>query len=193
MEATIQKSSKFGARTSKGRLLLYSILVGSFVCIAISNATSSWILKDWFKDDIFGDEYRGLWRICYDRKNRVIATSCVEKSGDVFVNNIRSSMCLAFLLYAIVLGYVIAMQFRADLSLRYIGFVLIISSMCALHGLLMFIATQEIPRAHLLYEVSYGYSFTFGWIGMLGTFIAGAVLISLPKYTDYSIIPQSER
>ena len=44
-----------------------------------------------------------------------------------FMNNVRSSMCLAFLSYAIVLGYIISMQFRADLKLTPLGIALIVS------------------------------------------------------------------
>jgi len=36
-------------------------------------------------------------------------------------------MCLSFLLYAVILGYLIAMQFRSDLQLTAIGMCLIIS------------------------------------------------------------------
>ena len=43
------------------------------------------------------------------------------------MNNVRSAMCLSFLLYAIVLGYLIAMQFRADLPLSHVGIALLTS------------------------------------------------------------------
>ena len=48
-------------------------------------------------------------------------------SISAFLNNVRSSMCLAFLMYAIVIGYIIAMQFRSDLVLTPIGIALIVS------------------------------------------------------------------
>ena len=31
---------------------------------------------------MFGDEYLGLWKQCYDRPNRGLETSCVETVGD---------------------------------------------------------------------------------------------------------------
>merc|ERR1711903_984 len=107
----------YGARFTKERFLLYLGIAVSFFFTCLANGTYSWHVKDWIKDDVFGDEYRGLWKICYDRLNRGLETSCVEIVGDAFLNNVRSAMCLSFLLYAIVLGYLIAMQFRADLPL----------------------------------------------------------------------------
>lgn len=173
----------YGARFTKERLLLYVAVLVSFICIALANGTPSWLLKDWFKDDVFGDEYRGLWKICYDRPNRGLDTSCIETIGDAFMNNVRSSMCLSFLMYAFVLGYLIAMQFRSDLPLSYVGVALIISAMSALFGLTLFIATQDIPRKHWLFVTKYGWSFGVGWVGMLGSMISGVVCISLPKYS----------
>ena len=43
------------------------------------------------------------------------------------MNNVRSAMCLSFLMYAVVLGYLIAMQFRADLPLSHVGIALLVS------------------------------------------------------------------
>lgn len=172
----------YGARLTKERLLLYVTVAFSFLCIALANGTPSWLLKDWFKDDVFGDEYRGLWKVCYDRPNRGLDTSCVESVGDAFMNNVRSAMCLAFLLYAVVLGYFIAMQFRADIPLSHVGIALLISSMSTLFGLTLFVATEDIPRKHWLFVTSYGWSFGIGWLGMLGSMISGIVCISLPKY-----------
>lgn len=54
---------KYGARLTKERLVLYTAVSVSFICIALSNSTTSWHIKDWFKDDVFGDEYRGLWKV----------------------------------------------------------------------------------------------------------------------------------
>ena len=34
------------------------------------------------QDDVFGDEYNGLWKICYDRPNRGFDSSCFERVGD---------------------------------------------------------------------------------------------------------------
>lgn len=31
---------------------------------------------------MFGDEYKGLWKICYDRPNRGLESSCFERVGD---------------------------------------------------------------------------------------------------------------
>lgn len=120
--------------------------------------------------------------MCYDRDNRAIDTSCVETIGDAFLNNIRSSMCLSFLMYAIILGYLIAMQFRSNLYLTHVGLALIISSLSSLFGLTLFVASQEIPRKHWLYETRYGWSFGIGWFGMFFSMISGIVCISLPRY-----------
>ena len=98
------------------------------------------------------------------------------------MNNVRSSMCLAFLMYAIVLGYFIAMQFRADLSMTHVGIALLVSSMSSLFGLTLFVASSDIPRKHWLFVTSYGWSFGMGWLGMLGSMFSGIVCISLPKY-----------
>ena len=35
-----------------------------------------------FQDDVFGDEYHGLWKVCYDRPNRGLTSSCFERVGD---------------------------------------------------------------------------------------------------------------
>lgn len=40
---------------------------------------------------------------------------------------VRTGMCLSFLLYAVVLGYLIAMQFRSDLLITPVGLTLIVS------------------------------------------------------------------
>jgi len=173
--------AKFGARLTRERVALYIAIIVSFIFIAISVGTTSWLIKDWLKDDVFGDEYRGLWKTCYDRPNRGLDSSCFEKVGDAFLHNVRSSMCLAFLLYAMVLGYVIAMQFRSDLHLTPLGIMLIVSAMSALFGLTLFIASQDIPRKHWLFEIKYGYSFGFGWVGMLISMVTGVTCISLPK------------
>lgn len=53
--------------------------------------------------------------------------------------------------------------------------------MSALFGLTLFIATQEIPREHWLFEIKYGYSFGLGWFGMCVSMITGVACISLPK------------
>ena len=58
---------------------------------------------------------------------------------------------------------------------------LFILAMAALFGLTLFIASQDIPRKHWLFETKYGYSFGFGWLGMLTSMITGIVCISLPK------------
>lgn len=175
------KKVKFGARFTKERLILYLAVSFSFICISVSNGTASWLLKDWLKDDVFGDEYQGLWKICYDRVNRDLTTSCQERIGDAFLNNVRSAMCLSFLAYAVILGYLIAMQFRSDLVLTPVGLTLIVSGMSALFGLTLFIASEDIPRKHWLFEIKYGYSFGLGWLGMLSSIITGVVCISLPK------------
>lgn len=54
-------------------------------------------------------------------------------------------------------------------------------AMSALFGLTLFIATQEIPREHWLFEIKYGYSFGLGWFGMCVSMITGVACISLPK------------
>jgi len=182
---------KYGARFTKERFFLYIGIAISFLFICISNGTVSWLVKDWIKDDVFGDEFHGLWQQCYDRPNRAMTTSCVETIGDAFMNNVRSGMCLSFLLYAIVLGYLIAMQFRADLPMTHVGITLILSAMSALFGLTLFIASQDIPRKHWLYIKSYGWSFGIGWLGMLGSMLTGIVCISLPKYeAGYAVVDQ---
>lgn len=172
---------KYGARFTRERLILYTAIAVSFICIATCNATSSWLKKDWLKDDVFGDEYHGLWKVCYDRSNRGLLSSCFERVGDAYLNNVRSGMCLSFLLYAVILGYLISMQFRSDLQLTPVGLCLIVSSLSALFSLTLFIATQDIPRVHWLFTIKYGYSFGLGWFGMLSSIITGVVCISLPK------------
>eukprot|EP00493_Phyllostaurus_siculus_P027210 UN27556 len=163
---------RYGARFTRERLILYVSVFTSFIFIALANGTPSWLLKDWFKDDVFGDEYQGLWKTCYDRPNRGLDTSCVERIGNPFLNDVRSAMCLSFLMYAIILGYLIAMQFRANLPLSHVGIALIISAMSALFGLTLFIATEDIPRKHWLFETKYGWSFGVGWVGMMGSMIS---------------------
>ena len=54
-------------------------------------------------------------------------------------------------------------------------------ALSALFSLTLFIATQDIPRVHWLFTIKYGYSFGFGWFGMLLSIITGVVCISLPK------------
>jgi len=44
---------KYGARFTQERLLLYIAIAIAFMSIAICNATSSWILKDWLKVNKF--------------------------------------------------------------------------------------------------------------------------------------------
>merc|ERR1712168_1536244 len=171
---------KYGARLTKEKFFLYIGIAVSFFFICLANGTVSWFVKDWFKDDVFGDEYLGLWKVCYDRPNRGLDTSCVETVGDAFMNNVRSAMCLSFLMYAVVLGYLIAMQFRADLPLSHVGVALLVSAMSALFGLVLFLATEDIPRKHWLFVTSYGWSFVIGWLGMLGSMFTGIVCISLP-------------
>jgi len=171
---------KYGARFTQERFFLYIGIAISFFFVCLSNGTVSWYVKDWLKDDVFGDEYLGLWKQCYDRPNRGLETSCVETVGDALMNNVRSAMCLSFLLYAVVLGYLIAMQFRADLPLSHVGIALLVSAMAALFGLVLFLASTDIPRVHWLFVTSYGWSFGIGWLGMLGSMISGIVCISLP-------------
>ena len=50
---------KYGARFTRPRCVLYFLVLTSFVCIALANATTNWWLKDWTEDDVFGDEYKG--------------------------------------------------------------------------------------------------------------------------------------
>lgn len=61
--AKVVNKIPYGARLTKEKLLLYIAVACSFLCIAIANGTPSWLIKDWFKDDVFGDEYRGLWKV----------------------------------------------------------------------------------------------------------------------------------
>lgn len=175
------RKPRFGSRFTKERFVLYIAVGVAFMSIAISNATTSWLKKDWKKDDVFGDEYQGLWKICYDQPNRGLTTSCHERIGDSLLHVVRTGMCLSFLLYAVVLGYLIAMQFRSDLLITPVGLTLIVSAMFALFGLTFFIATEDIPRTHWLFTIKYGYSFGFGWFGMLLSMITGLVCISIPK------------
>ena len=44
---------KYGARFTRERLILYTAIAVSFICIATCNATSSWLKKDWLKVSIF--------------------------------------------------------------------------------------------------------------------------------------------
>ena len=42
-----------------------------------------------------------------------------------FINVVRTLLCLSFLCYGVILGYVIAMQFRSDLTFNPVGVILI--------------------------------------------------------------------
>ncbi|XP_002156467.2 uncharacterized protein cldnl12 [Hydra vulgaris] len=172
---------KYGSRFTKERFLLYIAISVSFAFIAISNGTTSWFIKAWTKKDVFGDEYHGLWKICYDRPNRGFDSSCFERVGDAFTNIVRFLLCLSFLCYAIILGYIIAMQFRADLTFNPVGVVLITAALLALSGLILFLASNDIPRVHWLFINKYGYSFGVGWAGMAIAMVSGIICISLPK------------
>ena len=55
---------RYGARFTRERLILYVSVFTSFIFIALANGTPSWLLKDWFKDDVFGDEYQGAYNLC---------------------------------------------------------------------------------------------------------------------------------
>ena len=54
-------------------------------------------------------------------------------------------------------------------------------ALLALSGLILFLASNDIPRVHWLFINKYGYSFGVGWAGMAIAMVTGIVCISLPK------------
>lgn len=174
-------SKPVSQRLSRERLVLYGAILVAFSCIAISNATVAWIKIDWLVNDVRGDEYKGLWNVCFDRPNRALETSCHELAGTVGIFQVRWLMCVSFLLFAVIFGYMIATHFRSDLTITPIGIILVFSGLCACCALITYTKINPVPRGHWLFRRAYGWSYGVGWFGMLLTMFIGFVCISIPK------------
>ena len=49
-------------------ILVYVLAFVGFCFVAVSQATTSWTIKDYYKDFVYPDEYQGLWQKCLDKQ-----------------------------------------------------------------------------------------------------------------------------
>lgn len=169
-------------------IIVYLFTFIGFTFVALSLATTSWTIKDHFKDFVYPDEYQGLWQKCLDKPSY----ECSPRTGLTWLYVVKVFILLAFVLCICVIGIFIGSHLTDKLKPSMAATFLLVAALLTLIGMIVYTAKAPLPRTvnkkknsyiPVEFRIMYGYSYFMGWAGVLLTFIAGVVALLLRKRT----------